>query len=67
MTKQEAFKEITSRHKWYIGYCSQGYASLLVQRFEAGQLKEKTVNAFLTKFGYKCVKNEEWKSIKTKK
>lgn len=67
MTKKQAFEEITSEHKWYIGYCTQGYASLLVQRFNAGQLKEKTVNAFLTKFGYKLVKEQEWENIKTKK
>lgn len=60
MTKKQAIEQITSIHKWYVGVFSQGYASQFVQRFNAGQLKEKTINNFLSKFGYECVKEEQW-------
>jgi len=60
MTKEEAFKEITSKLKWYQGHYSQGYASQLVQRFKAGTLKSGTLDAFLGRFGYEKVKEEEW-------
>lgn len=60
MTKEEAFKEITSKHKWYIGHYSQGYASQIVQRFKAGLLKEKTINKFLERFGYVIIREQEW-------
>lgn len=52
MTEKEVFNKITSEHKWYIGYYSQGYASQLVARFKAGQLKQKTIDEFLQLFGY---------------
>lgn len=64
MTKAEAFKEITSQHKWFIGHYSQGYASQLVQRFKAGQLKAKTVDKVLKKFGYNKVAEEQWELTK---
>ena len=60
MTKKEAVSSIICELKWYVGVYSQGYASQFVQRFKAGQLKEKTVDAFLEKFGYEKVKEEEW-------
>lgn len=60
MTKKECIDEITSQHKFYIGIVSQGYASNFVQRFKAGQLKEKTINSFLEKFGYERTKEEQW-------
>lgn len=60
MTKKECIQEIISEHKFYVGKFSQGYASNFVQRFKAGQLKEKTINNFLAKFGYEKVKEEQW-------
>lgn len=60
MNKEQAFKEITSTHKWYIGKYSQGYASQLIQRFNSGQLKDKTIDAFLNKFGYFKIKEAEY-------
>lgn len=60
MTKSQAFQEITSQHKWYVGHYSQGYASQLVARFKAGQLKGSTVCKFLEKFGYVLEKEEQW-------
>lgn len=66
MTKEDCVNEIVSEHKWYVGFCTQGYASQFVQRFKAGQLKDKTVNAFLEKFGYKLVKQEEWEKSNNK-
>lgn len=60
MTQSEAFKQITSEHKWYVGKYSQGYASQLVQRFDAGQLKQSTIDNFLNNFGYFKVKDAEY-------
>lgn len=52
MTEQEVFNKITSEHKWYVGYYSQGYASQLVARYKSNQLKQKTIDSFLETFGY---------------
>lgn len=60
MTKKDCIEEIISEHKFYVGVVSQGYASNFIQRFRAGQLKEKTINSFLEKFGYERVKEEQW-------
>lgn len=60
MTKSQAFQEITSQHKWYVGHYSQGYASQFTSRFWAGQLKDSTVSKFLEKFGYVLEKEEQW-------
>lgn len=74
MTKEEVFKEITSTHKWYIGYCPQGYATQLKQRFEDGRLSEKTIEKLFNHFGYSIIRDVEWgkqlegkpKELKTK-
>lgn len=60
MTQEQAFKEITSELKWYIGHYSQGYASQLVQRFNAGHLKQSTIDNFLKKFGYELKTEAQW-------
>lgn len=64
MTKSQAFQEITSQHKWYVGHYSQGYASQLVSRFKAGQLKTKTINKILHDFGYRLESPEVWGKTK---
>lgn len=66
MTQTEVFNKITSQHKWHIGYYSQGYASQLVSRFKANQLKQKTIDEFLQLFGYVKIKDAEYEQIKTK-
>lgn len=63
MTQNEAFKKITSELKWYIGHYSQGYASQLVQRFNAGQLKQSTIDKFLRKFGYSKIEEAKYKKL----
>lgn len=60
MTKEQAFEEIISEHKWYIGHYSQSHASQLIQRFKAGMLKDKTINSLLHKFGYELKEPEQW-------
>jgi len=57
MTEKEVFNKITSQLKWYIGHYSQGYASQLVSRYKANQLKQSTIDSFLETFGY--VKSSE--------
>lgn len=63
MTQQEAFENITRPLKWYIGVYSQGYASQIVQRFNAGQLKQSTIDSFLKKFGYVKEREAEYKKL----
>lgn len=65
MNKKEVFKEITSQHKWYVGYCSQGYATQLVQRFEDGRLSEKTIKKMFKHFGYYISTHTQWKKNTT--
>lgn len=60
MTKEEVFKEITNPLKWYIGYCSQGYATQLIQRFNDGRLSEKTIEKLFNHFGYFVKREKQW-------
>lgn len=60
MTQKEAFQEITGKLKWYVGYCTPGYATQLKQRYISGQLKQKTIDKILHDFGYKKHKEAEW-------
>jgi len=60
MNQTEVFNKITSEHKWYVGFYSQGYASQLIARFKAGQLKQKTIDDFLQFFGYYKVEEAKY-------
>lgn len=60
MTQKQVFESITSEHKWHIGHYSQGYASQLVQRFNAGQLKQSTINKLFNHFGYTIKQETQW-------
>lgn len=65
MNKDEVFKAITSEHKWYLGYCSQGYATQLIQRFEDGRLSDKTIEKLFNHFGYFVLRKTEWANHNT--
>lgn len=60
MNSQEVFKQITTPLKWYIGYCTQGYASQLVQRFEDNRLSERTIEKLFNHFGYSVSTPKKW-------
>lgn len=60
MNEKQAFNQITSQKDWWQGYCSRSYATQLVQRYEAGLLKQKTINKLLTDFGYTVVVPAQW-------
>ena len=60
MNQTEVFNKITSEHKWYVGKFSQPYASQLITRYNAGQLKQSTIDSFLELFGYVKVKDAEY-------
>lgn len=60
MTEQEVIKEITSEHKWHIGYCSSTYATNIKQRYEAGFLGKKAINKLFNHFGYTIKQETQW-------
>ena len=60
MSKDEVIKEITKNHKWYIGVMPQSTASNFLASYKKGMSKEKTINNFLSKFGYVKTKDEVW-------
>ena len=60
MNQNQVFKEITTPLKWYVGYCSQGYATQLIQRFEDGRLSDKTIERLFNHFGYVVSRPTEW-------
>ena len=60
MTKEEAIKEITRNPKWYIGVIPQSTASNFLASYRKGMSKEKTINNFLSKFGYVKTEDEVW-------
>jgi len=60
MTKDKAIKEITRNPKWYIGVIPQSTASNFLASYRKGMSKEKTINNFLSKFGYIKTEDEVW-------
>lgn len=63
MTIQQAIEEITSTPKYYVGVMPQSTASTIVRRYKKGTVKKKTLNEFLTAFGYELKQPEQWRKI----
>lgn len=61
MTLQEAVKEITCKPKWYAGKLKQSTASGIVRNIAAGTAKPKTVERFMTLFGFEVEKELMWR------
>ena len=60
MTQEQVFRVITSELKWYIGFCSQPYASQLITRFNNGNLKQETIEKMFKFYGYVVNKPTTW-------
>ena len=60
MNESEVFNEITSKLKWYVGYCSQSYATQLKQKFQDGRLREEAKNNLFNHFGYEIKTEAQW-------
>lgn len=60
MTENEVIHKIISRPKFYIGVMPQSTASNFVKRWSEGRAKQKTVLAFIEKFGYKKIREAEY-------
>ena len=60
MSEKEVFDKITSELKWYIGYCSQPYASQMISRYESGCMKKETINKLFKFFGYVVKEPTQW-------
>lgn len=52
MFDDEVFKEITSKLKWHIGYCSDQNASNIKKRFTEGTLSFRSMEKLFNHFGY---------------
>lgn len=61
MTEEEVFKQITSVHKWYIGYCGASYASQMIHKFEDKRLGRKAIDRLFRHFGYELETGIKWK------
>lgn len=60
MTQDEAIEEIISENKFYIGVMPQNKAYYFVQSYKAGTAKQKSINEFLTAFGYEIKTPAQW-------
>lgn len=60
MTKDEAINKITKNPKWYIGVMPQSTASNFLASYKKGMSKEKTINNFLSNFGYELKTESQW-------
>jgi hypothetical protein len=52
MTEVQAIEKIISVPKYYIGIMPQSTASLFIKRWRVGNAKQKTIRAFILKFGF---------------
>lgn len=60
MKEEELFQIITSDHKWYVGFCSKGYATQIQQRYEKGTLSQKSIDKMFDHFGYEKKQEVVW-------
>jgi len=65
MTVEEVFNKITSAPKWYGGYCSKEYASILKSRFKEDKLSTDKLTEMFNFFGFEL--NSVWSEKKYKK
>lgn len=52
MLDDDVFKEITSKQKWYVKYCSEQYASNIKRMYREGKLSFKAMEKLFNHFGY---------------
>lgn len=60
MTEKEAIEQIISEPKFYIGVMPQSTASNFIASWRKGMSKQKTIDAFLHKFGYSVSTPKQW-------
>lgn len=63
MTTDELFNFITTKPKWYIGYCEQTAASMIRSRFKEETLSMKKIEEIFTHFGYAKSVQEQWEEM----
>lgn len=63
MTTDELFNLITSKPKWYIGYCPQTTASMIKARYKEETLSTKKIEAIFEHFGYTKSVQEQWEEM----
>jgi len=64
MTIDEVIREITSKHKFYIGVMSQPAAGMFLKRYQEGTARHETVLKFIESFGYEVDNPATYKLIK---
>lgn len=60
MTENEVINQIISEPKYYIGVMHQSTASNFIASYRKGMSKQKTIDNFISKFGYKKTKEAEY-------
>ena len=60
MTENEVISTIISEPKYYIGVMPQSTASNFIASYRKGMSKQKTIDNFISKFGYKKIKEAEY-------
>lgn len=60
MSENEVINKIISEPKYYIGIMPQSTASNFIASYRKGMSKQKTIDNFISKFGYKKIKEAEY-------
>lgn len=63
MTTDELFNFITTKPKWYIGFCEQSTASMIRSRFKEETLSAKKIEEIFRHFGYVKTVQEQWEEM----
>lgn len=63
MTIDEVIQEIISEPKYYIGVLPQSTAANFIRNYKAGKAKQKTILAFIGKFGYELESPAVYKKV----
>lgn len=60
MNEKEVIRAIISQPKYYVGIMPQSTAANFIASYRKGMAKQKTINAFIAKFGYKKIKDAKY-------
>jgi hypothetical protein len=61
MTEEEVLKEIFDTYKWWVGYCTRSYSSILKHRYYTTTLSQPVIDSIIKHCGYSIIREREYK------
>ncbi len=55
MTEKEVLDEVFNTYKWWVGFCSRNYSTILKHRYYNTTLSQSTIDNIIKHCGYKVL------------